>query len=173
MLKDDQKYRKAIGDVETSTLPSDEKQKRIADLDEKQEKLDKRNIKKFAKILAKYGWPARSTVGKEGSLAAFLVVQHGDLVYQKKYFPLLKDAVLRGEADRDDAALLEDRILMREGKKQIYGTQLYFNEVTKKLELWPIENEEGVDARRASVGLGPLAEYVKRFGLEYKPPKKK
>src|SRR5512132_1309248 len=59
MLKDDQKYRKAIGDVEMSTLPSDEKQKRIADLDEKQEKLDKRNIKKFAKILAKHGWPAR------------------------------------------------------------------------------------------------------------------
>jgi hypothetical protein len=45
--------------------------------------------------------------------------------------------------------------------------------VTKKLELWPIEDEERVDARRASVGLGPLAEYLKHFGLEYKPPIKK
>ena len=41
------------------------------------------------------------------------------------------------------------------------------------MELWPIEDEENVDARRASVGLEPLAEYLKRFGLEYKPLKKK
>src|ERR1044071_4338643 len=79
MLKDDQKYRGAITEVERSNLASDEKGKRISDLSEKQDKLDKRNIKKLAKIIEKYGWPARSTVGKEGSLAAFLVVQHGDL----------------------------------------------------------------------------------------------
>jgi len=173
MLKDDQKYRGAITEVERSNLASDEKEKRVSDLSGRQDKLDKRNIKKLAKIIEKYGWPTRSTVGKEGSLAAFLVVQHGDLEYQKKYFPMLKEAVNKGEADRDDAALLEDRILMREGKKQIYGTQLHFNEATKKLELWPIEDEEGVDARRARVGLEPIAEYLKRFGLEYSPPKKK
>jgi Family of unknown function (DUF6624) len=173
MLKDDQKYRGAISEVDTSNLAPDEKQKRLTDLSEKQDKLDKSNIKKLAKIIQKYGWPARSIVGKEGSLAAFLVVQDGDLEYQKKYFPLLKEAVNKGEADRDDAALLEDRILMREGKKQIYGTQLHFNETTKKLELWPIEDEEGVDARRASVGLEPIEKYLKRFGLEYSPPKKR
>ncbi|HKQ06784.1 MAG TPA: DUF6624 domain-containing protein [Blastocatellia bacterium] len=173
MLKDDQKYRGAITEVDRSNLAPDVKEKRLSDLAEKQDRLDKRNIKKLAKIIEKYGWPARSSVGKEGSLAAFLVVQHGDLGYQKKYFPLLKEAVNKGEADRDDAALLEDRILMREGKKQIYGTQLQFNEGTKKLELWPIEDEEGVDTRRASVGLEPLAEYMKRFGLEYKASKKK
>jgi len=86
---------------------------------------------------------------------------------------MLKEAVRRGEAESGNAALLKDRILMREGKKQIYGSQLYFNQVTKQLELWPIEDDENVDARRASVGLEPLAEYMKRFGLEYKPPKRK
>jgi hypothetical protein len=173
MLKDDQKYRGAITEVDRSNLAPDVKGKRLSYLAEKQDRLDKRNIKKLAMIIEKYGWPARSIVGKEGSLAAFLVVQHGDLEYQKKYFPLLKEAVNKGEADRDDAALLEDRILMREGKKQIYGTQLHFNEATKKLELWPIEDEEGVDARRAGVGLEPIAKYLKRFGLEYSPPNRK
>ena len=174
MLKDDQKYRNIVTDIEKNeTLAADEKEKRVSAIWEKQNKLDKRNIKRLAEIIEKYGWPVRSLVGKEGSLAAFLVVQHGDVEYQKKYFPMLKGAVRKGEADPDDAAMLEDRILMREGKKQIYGTQLSFNQVTKKLELWPIEDEEGVDVRRASVGLGPLAEYVKRFGLEYKPPKKR
>lgn len=174
MLKDDQKYRGIVTDIEKNdTLADDEKQKRVSEIWEKQAKLDNGNIKKLAKILEKYGWPGRSLVGKEGSLAAFLVVQHGDLEYQKKYYPLLKEAINKGEADRDDAALLEDRILMREGKKQIYGTQLHFNEATKKLELWPIEDEEGVDARRASVGLESIAKYLKRFGLEYSPPKKR
>lgn len=61
---------------------------------------------------------------------------------------------------------------MREGKSHIYGTQLRFNEATNKFELWPVEDEEGVDARRASVGLEPLAKYLRRNGVEHKPPKK-
>jgi hypothetical protein len=171
MQEEDQKYRGQISGVEKTKLAPEEKEKRISALWEKQREIDERNIKRLAEIIDKYGWPGRSLVGKDGSVTAFLVVQHADLEYQKKYFPLLKEAVAKGEADADDAALLEDRILMREGKKQIYGSQLHFNEATKKLELWPIEDEEGVDARRASVGLEPIAEYLKRFGLEYKPPK--
>src|SRR2546421_1856102 len=87
MLNDDQKYRKTITDAGLSTPASAENEKRVSELWEKQNKLDKRNIKKLAAILKKHGWPMRSAVGKEGSLAAFLVVQHGDLEYQKKYFP--------------------------------------------------------------------------------------
>lgn len=173
MLEDDQKYRNEVGEVEKMTLPPDEMQKRVSALWEKQNEVDRRNIKRLAQIINKYGWPGRSMVGREGSTTAFLIIQHADLSYQKKYFPLLKEAVGKGEADPDDAALLEDRILMGEGKKQIYGTQLRLNEATKKLELWPIEDEENVDARRASVGLEPIADYLKRFGLEYKPPQKK
>ncbi len=173
MQKDDQKYRGEVDKIEKMSLAPDEMQKKVSALWEKQEKVDKRNIKRLAQIIDKYGWPGRSLVGKEGSFTAFLIIQHAELNYQKKYFPLLKESVSKGEADRDDAAFLEDRILTREGKNQVYGTQLHFNEVTKKLELWPIEDEEGVDVRRASVGLEPIAEYLKRHGLEYKPGKKR
>lgn len=173
MEEEDQKYRNEISEVEKKTPASDEKQKRLAALWKRQEEADKRNIKRLAEIIEKYGWPGNSLVGREGSLTAFLIVQHADLEYQKKYFPLLKEAVGKGEADPVHAAYLEDRILMREGKNQIYGTQLHTNELTKKLELWPIEDEERVDARRVSLGLEPIAEYLKRFGVEYKPPIKK
>jgi hypothetical protein len=173
MESDDQKYRDEVAKVRATSLTADEKQKRVSALMEKQARLDKRNLKRLVQIIDKYGWPGRSLVGKAASLTAFLIIQHAELEDQKKYFPMLKEAVRRGEANQDYAALLEDRILMREGKKQIYGSQLHFNEITKQLELWPIEDEENVDARRASVGLEPLAEYVKRFGLEYKPLKKK
>ena len=173
MQEEDQKYRKQTLEIEKSILSPDEKEKRLAALMEKQSEADKRNIKRLAEIIEMYGWPGNSLVGKDGSLTAFLIIQHADLEYQKKYFHLLKEAIGKGEANPSYAAYLEDRILMREGKKQIYGTQLDRNEVTKKLELWPVEDEEHVDARRARLGLEPIAEYLKRFGLEYKPPIKK
>jgi hypothetical protein len=173
MQEEDQKYRIEVDKVKKLLLAPDEEQGRIKALVEKQQEVDKSNLQRLVQIIDTYGWPGRTIVGKEGSLTAFLIIQHADLEYQKKYFPLLKDAVRRGEAASQYAALLEDRILMREGKKQIYGSQLHQNDVTKSLELWPIEDEEGVDTRRASVGLEPLADYLRRFGLEYKSPKKK
>jgi len=139
----------------------------------KQDAIDQVNIKRLEEIVARYGWPTISLVGKEANIAAFLILQHAELSFQKKYFPLLKEAASMNEARPADVAMLEDRILMREGKKQIYGSQIRTNEVTNQLELYPIEDEENVDARRASVGLPPLAEYLKHFGLEYKPTKKK
>jgi hypothetical protein len=84
----------------------------------------------------------------------------------------VKEAKKKKEIEPGNVALLEDRIRMREGKKQIYGTQLMRNEKTGKYQLYPIEDEEHVDLLRASVGLPPIAEYLRSFGLEYVPPQK-
>ncbi len=173
MEEEDQRYRTEAEEIESATLPPDEKQRKLDALWQKQAEADQRNAKRLAEIIEQHGWPGNSLVGKEGSLAAFLVVQHGELEYQKKYFPLLKEAVGKGEANPAHAAYLEDRILMREGKKQIYGTQLHRSEATQKLELWPVEDEEHLDARRVRLGLEPIAEYLKRFGLQYKAPIRK
>jgi hypothetical protein len=67
-----------------------------------------------------------------------------------------------GELQRQALAFLEDRILVAEGKKQVYGTQLQWTAATGQLELAPIEDEGNVEAGRAELGLGPLAEYVER-----------
>lgn len=112
-----------------------------------------------------------SLVGKKAASAAFLVLQHAAYKYQKQYLPLVREAVSIGELAGQRLALLEDRVLMREGKEQIYGTQLTRNQETGELELYPIEDEFNVDKRRAEMGMLPLAEYLKYFGLEYKPPR--
>jgi len=41
-----------------------------------------------------------------------------------------------------------------------------------KYEFFPIVDEVNVNKRRASVGLPPLEEYAKYFGVEYVLPKK-
>lgn len=175
MGKEDQKHRGELGDlIEKVNGPDKEKwMPRFQQLVEEQNAIDKKLLQRLKAILAQYGWPTISLVGKEANGNAFLILQHADLGYQKKYLPLLKDASDKNEARKSDVAMLEDRILMREGKMQIYGSQLRSNEQTGKLELYPIEDEENVDKRRASVGLMPIKDYLKRsFNLEYVPPKK-
>jgi hypothetical protein len=174
MGNEDQKYREELV-ARMKELSGPDKEgamKRFVLVVKKQNKIDKRNMKRLEEIIGRYGWPTKSMVGKEASESAFLIVQHADLVSQKKYFPLLKAAALRNEARPDHVAMMEDRMLMGEGKKQIYGTGLKTDDVTKELKLWPIENEEEVDARRARVGLPPMAEYLKMMGLIYTPPKR-
>ncbi len=175
MGKEDQKYRLEMQTL-LEKMSGPEAQKvtpRFKAILKKQDEIDRKNILQLEAIIKKYGWLNRSLVGQEASGAAFLIIQHAALGYQKKYFPLIKEAAVKNEAKPSDAAMLEDRILTHEGKKQIYGTQLRVNSETSKLELFPIEDEENVDARRASVGMPPMAVYMKMFGLEYQPQKKR
>lgn len=170
MLEQDQELRRRADEVEEK---HGSKSKELEELWEKQREIDKKNLSRLEQIIKVNGWPRKSVVGSTASLAAFLILQHADYEYQKKYFPLVNEALKEGEIEPNRVALLEDRILIREGKEQIYGTQLKRNESSGKYELSPIKDEENLDKRRAAVGLSPIAEYLKTFGLEYAPPKKK
>jgi hypothetical protein len=71
------------------------------------------------------------------------------------------------QAVAGNLALLEDRVALREGRKQIYGSQVGTDTVTRKNYLLPLEDPDNVDARRAKVGLGSLADYLKSFDIEW------
>jgi hypothetical protein len=120
-------------------------------------------------LLSKYGWLGKSLVGARGNQTCFLVIQHADSATQVKYLPVLRQSVEKGESSASDLALLEDRVLMRQGKKQIYGSQVVFDKMGNNV-LYPIEDEKNVNIRRAKVGLQPLEEYAKYFGIQYKLP---
>ncbi len=64
-----------------------------------------------------------------------------------------------GEATLAQVAYLEDRIAFFERRPQRYGTQFDWDE-RGMLSPWPIEDPDGVDARRAAVGLPPLADRI-------------
>jgi hypothetical protein len=108
-------------------------------------------------------------VGADASNAAFLILQHAPLARQKALLPLFRRAVSAGNARAADLALLEDRILVGEGKKQLYGSQ-----VTAGPEgvprLHPIEDPDNVDSRRSAVGLPPLKEYLEHLERQIGKP---
>jgi len=130
-------------------------------------KIDSINLQKIENILDKKGWVGKDLVGEQASMTIFLVIQHSDLETQKKYLPMMREAVKKGNANAANLALLEDRIAIWEGRKQIYGSQLYYDEKKGKYFVSPIEDPDNVDKRRAEVGLGPISEYVKDWGIEW------
>jgi hypothetical protein len=142
---------------------------RVRRIDMEQAAMDEANVQKLVKILDGSGWPTAAAVGADARQGVFLVLQHAPIEVQERYLGTARTAAAAGELERSNLALLEDRVLMRRGKNQIYGTQLRSNPTTHQLELWPIDDEPNVDARRKAAGLEPLADYVKRFGLTYKP----
>ena len=175
MGEDTQKHRQEMMGMmdRLATSDSEKVAKKWKQVVDRQNTLDIRNRQRLDEIVKENGWPKISSFGEDASGVAFLIVQNAELDYQKKYLPLIKEAVTRNEARASDLAMLEDRILTREGKKQLYGTQIRLNQKTQVMELYPIEDEERVDTRRASVGLAPLAQYMKKaFDIDYAPMKK-
>lgn len=134
--------------------------------------IDKKNTARMKEIIQQYGWPGFNIVGKDGALSAWLLVQHADhdREFQKKCLALLKEAADRGNAAKPHLALLTDRVLLAEGKKQLYGTQ--FEVKDGEFVPLPIEDEVNVDARRKEVGLDTLEEYKQQLKQFYQPSDK-
>jgi outer membrane protein OmpA-like peptidoglycan-associated protein len=134
---------------------------------------DSVNLFAVKEILDENGWLGADVIGEEGNSTLFLVIQHSDQKTQEKYLPLMREAVKNGNARGSELALLEDRVALAQGKKQIYGSQIMFDPKTEKHFIAPIEDEVNVDLRRNAVGLEPLEEYVKHWNIEYSSKKVK
>jgi hypothetical protein len=82
---------------------------------------------------------------------------------------MIREAVKKGNADPANLALLEDRVALRQGKKQIYGTQLAYDETTGESYVQPLEDPDNVDNRRAAIGLETLQDYLSGVGMKWDP----
>ncbi|WP_432712887.1 DUF6624 domain-containing protein [Pedobacter sp.] len=160
----DQKYRKQLNEAEKK-YGWDAKQ--VKDILLLMNKTDSVNVTKISKVLDEHGWLGPEEVGVNGNHALFLVIQHADLKTQEKYLPLLLDAVNKGNAKPNQLALLTDRIAIRNGKKQVYGSQVSQNHDTQTYEISPLEDPDHVDERRAKVGLGPLSTYLSQWNIKW------
>lgn len=121
------------------------------------EEVDLDNTAWLKELVEHHGWPTISRVGKEGAQGAWLLVQHAELEFQEQCLPLLRAALAEKDVSAQHVAYLEDRINMRRGRPQRYGTQFTYG--ANGLEVHPLEDEARVDEWRAEIGLGPLAEY--------------
>lgn len=119
-------------------------------------------------VLKRFGWPGRTFVGDAAADAAWLLVQHADAdtAFQVRALGLMKRAADAGEAQPKSYAYLADRVAEARGRPQIYGTQAEMRD--GRISFKPIEDSARVDARRAAVGLPPLAEYRRVLESAYR-----
>ena len=120
-----------------------------------------RHIDRAKEIIDEHQWPGYGLVGEDGSQGFFLIVQHADAdtAFQKKALVHLKEAFKKKQASGEHVAFLTDRVLVAEGRPQVYGTQFDYDENACPVP-GNIDNQEEVDIRRAKVGLIPLDEYL-------------
>ena len=145
---------------------------RLAPLYAQMQQADSLNTIKVEQILQTHGYPGKRLVGNELSITAWLVIQHAPLQLQEYYLPLMQTAAAQGDLLKGNVALLVDRIRLRKGQKQLYGSQVHLGADGKPEGFEPIEEEADVNSRRTQMELPPLEEYARQWGFKYVLPRR-
>lgn len=134
--------------------------------DKEFQNVHRENAHALDKLVSTHGWPTVSKVGIEGTRLAWLIAQHAictpDL--QRKFFKLLSEAAEKGDVPKKQVALLADRIRFNEGKPQIYGTVLDWNEDGELT--CELENPESVNELRKDIGMPPFEQALQEHREE-------
>ncbi len=165
IFEEDQRVRKALKAVE---LRYGRRSKEAARATQVMMDTDKENLEKVENFIQCHGFPSKRKFGYHGAKAAFFVLQHAPFEKQLLYYDIIKRAADTGNIKLSMFALFEDRVWMRKGYPQIYGTQVTC--ATRKghseCRLYPLEYPDKVDSLRTLVGLPPLGEYLSDMGVK-------
>lgn len=161
MAKRDQSIRKRV-------LKSGSVQNPPKELAAQVNAVDAKNTTRLKEMIDELGrWPGITLVGPKGANAAWLIAQHADKHPDLQHFFLekLEVAVQNKQAPPTHFAYLLDRVRLKEGKSQVYGTQ--FDLKDGKLVMSPVADPDELDARRKEIGLEPIDEYEAKLRKMY------
>ncbi len=137
------------------------------------ENVDKPNTKRLEEIYEQNGFPTVKTVGKDGVEAFMLLLQHApDETLRQKLLKPIKKAFNRKEISANQYSNYVDRLLIRQGKPQIYGSN--FDQKDGKLVMSKVKDLKNLDKIRKKIGLPTIKEYAemlkKVYNLEVEIP---
>lgn len=123
---------------------------------------DSVNISIVADILQS-GVPKGLT--KESYKTIWIVIDHSSIDKQVQYLPLLEQMASEKLIEKDDFAVLFDRVALGQNLPQRYGSQTvqFGTPGDMQLYVWPVENPATLDSLRESVDLSPLANYLEQL----------
>ena len=131
------------------------------------ESVDKPNTQRLDEIGRTVGVPDVRMVGADGVKAYYLVLQHSPSIeLRKKSQKAMKKAFEANALSAMDYANFTDRLRVKLGKPQIYGSNFDF--IDGKLVMSATKDAGNLDARRRKLGLPPIAEYARTLGEIYK-----
>lgn len=123
--------------------------------------IDQRNRDAVMGMLPEEGWFSIAAYRKEAAEAAFHIINHADADAQRQVLPAIERMALRGEADPTNFATMYDKLQIKLGLPQRYGTQ--FVCVDHRRELYRLEDPARVEALRMAMKFRiSLAEMLKQ-----------
>jgi hypothetical protein len=125
---------------------------------------DSINLIKVRNILDTRGWLGTDVIGRNGNSTLFLVIQHANFKTQRKYLPMMRKAVKEKKANASSLAMLEDRVALRQGKRQLYGSQIG-RDTAGVYYVLPLVKPKQINKRRAKMGLGKLENYINHWDM--------
>ena len=133
------------------------------------EEVDRPHTQRLNEIVRTYGVPDAGLVGKDGIESYYLVLQHSnDPKLKEKSLKGMEKAFKAKQLSAADYANYTDRLLVNLGKPQVYGAN--FDLKDGKMVMSPTKDIKNLDRRRKSIGLPPIAEYMKMLEEVYKIP---
>ena len=160
----DQLYRDQLESAETKYGGQS---KEVAEIIKRMSEQDSINLVKVELIINKFGWLGANVLGIDGNETLFFVIQHADSATREKYLPIMREAVKRKNAKANELALLEDRFALEHHKKQLYGSQLYWDMKENKVYVFPMIDPANIDKIRAAVGLTSMNAYLSNWQLKW------
>ncbi|MCR9128926.1 MAG: hypothetical protein NXI12_05345 [Alphaproteobacteria bacterium] len=108
--------------------------------------------------VAERGWPHPCDLGDRASKQLWLVVQHSpDRELLGEGLDYFEQAAAYGFVPASQVVTLRDRIRMRAGEPQVYGTQYLCDPQTGRRVRWRTEDADGLAERRRRAGLIPAS----------------
>lgn len=164
MYRLDQMGRKAMQDVDLSSLSPGQAKAAERVMWAAQGAVDEANLDALLEMLPPEGWFYKSRYGEGPSQTAFLIIQHSDLEQWRRFVPVLEPLVATGEVNGQQFGLMYDRLAVNENRPQRYGTQMACKDGRWTIDRDNLEDPANADKRRAEMGFRQtLAEYETNF----------
>lgn len=125
---------------------------------------DSLHVVRLKQLIDQYGFPTFDNVGHPGVNEVSLIAQHSNPEFLHWFLEQARQALASENFDRNWIAYMTDRDLLFQGKPQLYGTQL--QTIDGVTAFYPIEDVENLDARRRSMVLGPISDYMALYGMK-------
>lgn len=128
---------------------------------EELERINRENKAFLLESIAVHGFPFKDVASAKAYEAAFLVIQHScDLELMDRTIATFSTAS-ESQISRRHPGYLIDRARILRNLPQVYGTQYRILQ-NGSVEFLPIEDREGLEQRRAELGMGSFGDYEKR-----------
>ncbi len=130
------------------------------------DRIDGENTARLRVIIREIGWAELNALSQHAADQARTLISHSsDIAFKREMAATFEPLVRAGRMEGDYYAMLIDDIATMENRPQVYATNFECHHGLYQPK--PTENVETLDARRAEIGLPPIAEYTARMREMY------